>query len=139
MPGPAIVYAQPICRFLADVLLGRKYSDLRSGLRLAQLPNGGFRRLADLALDNPVQGDLVMRLRVLPLYERALLRRRWRRVLGQLRVYSYWRGVRDALGSRAAWAEFASGGTRRAIQRLDATHPIRSASTTILVIEIQET
>jgi GT2 family glycosyltransferase len=105
----------------ADVLLGRKYPELRSGLRLAQLPNGGFRRLANLALDNPIQGDLVMRLRlrILPLYERAKLRRRWRRVLGQLRVYAYWRGVRDAVGSRTAWAEFASGGTRPAIQRLD--------------------
>jgi hypothetical protein len=104
-----------------DVVLGRKYPELRAGLRLIKMPHGRFGQLARFALDYPTQGDRLMGVlrRTLPFYEFTLMRRRWMRILGYLRQYAYWRGVRDALGSRVGWAEYASAVVPRPAQTLD--------------------
>jgi GT2 family glycosyltransferase len=91
-----------------DVLLGRKHPELRGGLRLAMLPVGRYRQLAKLALKYPVQGDRMMRVlrRSLPIYELALMQRRWIKLFGYIRGYAYWRGIQDALGSYRGWREY---------------------------------
>ncbi len=84
-----------------DVLLGAKHPELRTGLRLIWIPEGGFGKLVRLALYAPWLGDRMMGLaqRVLPWLESRQLRWPWLTLFSYLRFYAYWRGVRDALGS----------------------------------------
>ena len=99
----------------ADVLIGRRYPELRSALPLASLEMPGSRLsrvLRAYAFQRPRVGDgLAATLRsTLNLLERTRLRGRWRRLCSTLRDYWYWRGVADVLGSRRALAGFLQGG-----------------------------
>jgi hypothetical protein len=99
----------------ADVLIGRRYRELRCAMPLASLeaPGSRLRRiLRAYAFERPGVGDrLATRLRsALDLLERMRLRGRWRRLCNTLRDYWYWRGVADELGSRRALAGFLQGG-----------------------------
>ena len=92
-----------------DVLLGRKHPELRPGLRLARIPDGHYGLLARLALHVPHIGDRMMapiQHLLLPLYERAKMRKRWRKWFDHLRGYAYWRGVRDVFGSWRALMDY---------------------------------
>jgi GT2 family glycosyltransferase len=91
-----------------DALMGRKHPELRAGLRLGRMPKGRYLYLALLALRLPWLGDVLAaagRL-CLPWLERARMRRKWLELFNHLRGYSYWRGVREALGSLAVLQAF---------------------------------
>jgi GT2 family glycosyltransferase len=94
-----------------DVLLGKKHPELRAGLSMARVPPGPYGLLVRLALQCPALGNplMAMLLRVLPIFERAQMRRRWMEYFGHVRGYAYWRGVRDALGSWPALLDFQAG------------------------------
>ena len=91
-----------------DVLMGRKHPELRAGLRLMEMPAGRYGLLVRLAMQAPAVGDRFMPLvqRMLPIFQRTQMRRRWLLWFGHLRGYAYWRGVRDVLGSWEALLAF---------------------------------
>jgi len=93
----------------AEVVIARRYPDLRPGLALARIDAPASRldgRLRHLAFAAPHTGDTLARLSLglLDRLERGRLRRPWRTLYGHLRDYWYWRGVADEVGSRAALA-----------------------------------
>jgi GT2 family glycosyltransferase len=89
----------------ADVQLATRHPELVGALPLARTPAGGRKQrvLVRLAWRSPRLGDALARLLVpgLAIYERWRLRFRWRALLEALLVYWYWRGVAQAIGSRA--------------------------------------
>ncbi len=84
-----------------DVVLGRKHTELRSGLRLMKIPGGRYGLLVRMALWLPFLADPMVAFLVwlLPVFERLQMRRKWNVLFGHARGYAYWRGVRDALES----------------------------------------
>ena len=91
---------------VADVALGRRYRDLVRGLPLAWEGRTSRRRqaLRRLAWTRSSAGDALARAmqRLLPVYEAASLRFRWRIVVEALLEYWYWRGVASTLRHPAA-------------------------------------
>jgi GT2 family glycosyltransferase len=90
----------------ADVLLARKHPELTGGLRLMHpdRPQPPLARAVRLAFTERGMADAELRARLarVTLNERLGRRGTWGDQLGLLTVYGYWRGVRAALGSRAA-------------------------------------
>ena len=93
---------------VADVQLIARYPSLARDLPLGRPQAGGVRRrvLERLAWRAPAVGRVAARaLRMmLPLYEAARLRFRWRALLEDLFEHAYWRGVAQAAGARSALA-----------------------------------
>lgn len=91
---------------VADVALGRRYPALVRGLPFAWEGRTSRRRqaLRRLAWSRSVVGDALAQamLQLLPLYEAASLRFRWRIVVEALLDYWYWRGVASVLDNPAA-------------------------------------
>jgi GT2 family glycosyltransferase len=86
----------------ADVALARRHPALVPVLPLCRSVDHLSRRgrvLRTLALNHPAAGDVVEgRYRsMLPLLEAARLRTRWRRLLDDLLLYWYWRGVGESV------------------------------------------
>lgn len=103
-----------------EVTLGRLHPELRGGLRMMGFPPGRRGWLCRAVFAAPGQADAVARgLRLaLPVLERVSMRRRWISAYETLRAYWYWRGVSDALGTRAGLRTYraavdASGGRAR--------------------------
>ncbi len=89
-----------------DVLLGRKHPELRRGLRIMVRPQGARTIFAyPWAWAIAAAGARGL----LPLCALVGLRSRWRWFLRKLRHYSYWCGVRDALGNWRALEAFCAG------------------------------
>jgi GT2 family glycosyltransferase len=94
----------------AEVRLARKHPELRAGLRLMR-PEVGWAahdRMMRLAFTEHGMRESTWRRRVAAMawYERLGLRARWGEALTLLGAYAYWRGVHEALGSRAALDAF---------------------------------
>jgi GT2 family glycosyltransferase len=86
----------------ADVALARRHPALVPVLPLCRSAEHLTRRgrlLRNLALTHPAAGDVVERRyrSMLPLLEGAHLRMRWRRLLDDLLLYWYWRGVGESI------------------------------------------
>ena len=108
----------------ADVMLGERHPDLRAGLRLMRPEDINGYRAARLAFDNPRIGAFVAACLRPILRSHELLRRRarWLRVFNFLRAHAYWRGVADALGSRASLAAYRAGALAPPQQEIDITN-----------------
>ena len=108
----------------ADVVLGRKHPELRAGLRLMYFPGGRYGSFMRTAVKAPGIGDQIAGLlqRLLPLFERTRMRMKWLTTFNAVRGYAYWRGVRDALGSREALGEYRAGALPIPHQTLDITN-----------------
>jgi GT2 family glycosyltransferase len=93
-----------------DVLLARKHPELLAGLRLLRRQSVRDRAIVRALFAVPFAFDLLASpwRRTLPTLERLGLRWPWLKVFGGLRQVAYWRGVRDALGSWAAYRELAA-------------------------------
>lgn len=108
----------------AEVRLSRKHPELRAGMRLMQPEVGWLAhdRLMRLAFTEHGMPERSWRRRVAALawYERMGGRSRWGSQLTLLGAYAYWRGVHEALGSRAALDEFRAEATVPT-QRVDVT------------------
>jgi glycosyltransferase involved in cell wall biosynthesis len=109
-----------------DVTIARKHPELIGGLRLGASADKQARRAARLAMRAPWLGDLVsaagrVSLRV---YERLRRRGRWQSRFAFLRSYAYWRGVRDASGSRAGLRALVATAVRPAPQTIDVAEDI---------------
>lgn len=103
----------------ADVLMGRRYPELRSTLRLVHTAiarSVGGRILRQLAFRCPRAGDVAAACvrSMLSLLERTRLRSLWRRLLDGLLYYWYWRGAAKVLGTQRALADFLYGAPARA-------------------------
>jgi glycosyltransferase involved in cell wall biosynthesis len=103
----------------ADVMIGRRYPELRPSMPLAhswESRSSLSRRLRALAFAWPEGGDrLAASLRsTLDLLEWMRLRSHWRRLLHALLDYWYWRGVAEELGTRRELASFLQYGLVRA-------------------------
>lgn len=110
----------------ADVLLGQRHPELRSGLRLMWPPRLRDYRPALLAFRAPALGRLAAwscRHR-LPLYERLRRRNRWLNRFEFARSFAYWSGVADALGSVEALAAFRRGAPPPPVLEIDITFGI---------------
>jgi len=85
-----------------DVLLWKKYPELRHGLFMGHCPAGVKSILQTLAMDMPRAGDLaIWPLKLLLLASDRIKAWRLRAILFDwLRDYGYWRGVGDMVGSR---------------------------------------
>ena len=103
----------------ADVLIGLRHPELRTGLRLAGIQSSRtrlLRLLLNLAFNRPSLGDWIarfFRVALQPL-ERFRLRRTWRAVYGAVRSYWYCRGAAEELRSSAptiSAADFCQGGS----------------------------
>ena len=99
-----------------DVLIGRLHPELRPALPLADrgpAPRPVENAVRALAFRAPAAGDALARLarRALDGLEWLRLRRAWRKLNGTTRRYWYWRGVADALGSRAELDRFLADGS----------------------------
>lgn len=97
---------------VADVQLARKHPELIPALPLGRRSDGMFdSKAARLAWQRPRTGDrlLAASQRLLAFYERWNLRFRWRALLDRMLVYSYWRGVAAAVGSRESLADLLIG------------------------------
>jgi glycosyltransferase involved in cell wall biosynthesis len=99
----------------ADVMIGRRYPELRAVLPLARFEKTLSRRnrnLRTLAFGRPAKGDkMAARFqRALDRMEWMRLRRRWHDLLDELLDYWYWRGVADELGARDELIDFLQGG-----------------------------
>jgi glycosyltransferase involved in cell wall biosynthesis len=86
----------------ADVALARRHPELVSSLPLCRRQGDWTRRarlLQQLALSGSTAGDVIEgRYRaMLPVLEAARFRSRWRRLLDDLLMYWYWRGVGESL------------------------------------------
>lgn len=95
----------------ADAIIGRRHPDLLPSLRLASFerPHSKLGRIfRHLAFAAPRAGDAAAEglRQLMRLLEYAHLRRPWRRLLGRVNDYWYWRGVADQFASRAALAAF---------------------------------
>jgi GT2 family glycosyltransferase len=92
----------------ADIELARRHPSLAPALPLCRPARGLTRRarmLRSLAVAHPGPGALVERCcrSLLPVLETVRLRTRWRRLLDDLLLYWYWRGVGESMsGSRIA-------------------------------------
>jgi GT2 family glycosyltransferase len=103
----------------ADVMIGRRYPELRPSMPLAhswESRSSLSRKLRALAFAWPEGGDrLTASLRPpLDLLEWMRLRSHWRRLLHALLDYWYWRGVAEELGTRRELASFLQYGLVRA-------------------------
>ncbi len=107
----------------ADVLLGRLHPELRAGLRLMWPEDLREYRPARLAFLRPRAGALAAASlrRTLRIHEAIRRRGRWLRVFDFLRAHAYWRGVADALGSRAALEAYRAGVSAPPVWVLDIT------------------
>jgi GT2 family glycosyltransferase len=84
-----------------DFLMGLRHPELKPGLRLSSLPEGGYLWVVKLAIGAPLIGDMafwVGRL-ILPWLEKAKMRMKWQMLFNLCRGFAYWRGVRDVFGS----------------------------------------
>ena len=94
----------------ADVLLGRRHLEIRGGLRLMRPADLDSYRPAVLAFKRRGGAWVAWLLRcAMLMLETLRLRRRWVRYYDFLRAHAYWRGVRDALGSRSAVDAYRAG------------------------------
>lgn len=109
-----------------DVLIARKHPDLITGLRLASAGDRRMRRAAGLAMFVPWIGALACAFvrGLLPIYERFGLRRRWQVRVDFLWAFSYWRGIRDALGSLKALRALRRTALPPLTQQIDVGRPL---------------
>jgi GT2 family glycosyltransferase len=84
-----------------DLLIGTKHPELKPGLRISRLPEGGYLWVVRLAVGAPLLGDLIFLgvSHFLPWLEKAKMRMKWQWLFNLSRGYAYWRGVRDVFGS----------------------------------------
>ncbi|MBI1882392.1 MAG: glycosyltransferase family 2 protein [Chloroflexi bacterium] len=99
----------------ADIMLGRRHSELLTVLPLANIEVPRFslgHLLRTLAFVQPALGDrfAAYLLRGLDILERIRLRGRWGHLLDHLLGYWYWRGVVAELGTWNALVDFLQGG-----------------------------
>jgi glycosyltransferase involved in cell wall biosynthesis len=97
----------------ADVDLGRRHPEIRDELPLAHVSRMRSRRaraVLRLAFLSAAHAGLIttVGLSMLGVMERARARTQWRRVLDDLLLYWYWRGVADRLGSVDAALRYAN-------------------------------
>lgn len=109
-----------------DVLMARKHPELIGGLRLGASPDKQARRAARLAMRAPWLGVLlsVAGRGLLRVYGRIHRRGRWQSRFAFLRTFAYWRGVRDAVGSRADLRTLVASAVRPASQTIDLVEDI---------------
>lgn len=95
----------------ADIQIGEQHPELRNSLFGFEEPDSRvMRTLRRLAFAHHRWGDRLegLLVRQASVYERLRLRGRWRRVVGYLREYNYWRGIAAAIGERqklSAWLQ----------------------------------
>jgi hypothetical protein len=115
----------------ADVALGQKHPEMIPELPLQRALLWRSRRMRismRLAFLNPKATGLVMLAGIagLTVLERLRARRQWRRLLDDLLVYWYWRGVADALGSAEAVARFADHVSHGTDSQMESTVDLRT-------------
>jgi GT2 family glycosyltransferase len=96
---------------IADIMLGRRYPELRPTLvmaRLSTVRSRSHRLMRACAFRCTPVGDLLANgsRYMLRLLAWVHLRRRWRRLLDRLMMYWYWRGIATELGTERAVAAF---------------------------------
>jgi GT2 family glycosyltransferase len=104
-------------------LLGLKHPELRNSLRTNWMPSGRAGKVAWLGLHAPFIGDRLLgpSLRLLTLFAKLKMRRRWLMLFSRLQDYTYWRGVRQAFGSAMAWQGYRMESPTDPEQTLDIT------------------
>lgn len=119
---------------LADVIMGCRHPACRTALPLAEVVTDRDpvkRSLRWIAFHTPRAGDVAARglRRLLDPLETARLRRLWRRIMGGVRYYWYWRGVADTMGTATAAAAFVAAGRPRGREtlRIDLAHGLAVA------------
>ena len=101
----------------ANVIIGRLHPEVRADLfgEFTSSRVRYFRRVRFLAFRGRAVGRFLARLVLLglPLLEALKMRQRWRKAVGAIHGYWYWRGVADEIGSRAALSEYMKRGPLR--------------------------
>jgi hypothetical protein len=117
----------------ADVALAHRHATLVPVLPLSAdysyLSRRG-RRLVAMARHRPAAGDVLERMYrgMLPVLEFLRLRTRWRRLVDDLLLYWYWRGVAESIDPRALEALVEAAGPVHAVHDLDLRAGLEAAS-----------
>ena len=109
-----------------DVLIAQKHPELTTGLRLMSCPNLRTKIAAGTAMFAPWLGvTLCFLLRgVTRVREKLRLRRRWRSGVDFMWTYSYWRGLRDRLGSMHGLRALRAAAIPAKDQEIDVRRPL---------------
>jgi glycosyltransferase involved in cell wall biosynthesis len=94
----------------ANVIIGRLHPELKAELfgDFHRSRERYFRHLRYVVFRGRISGLVLawLTLRSLPMLEALKMRRRWRKAVGAIHGYWYWRGVADACGSEEEFAEY---------------------------------
>jgi GT2 family glycosyltransferase len=109
-----------------DVLIARKHPELTAGLRLMRFDRRRTQIAAALALYLPWVGAALcfLMLGLVAAYGRLRLRRRWLSCVDFIWKYSYWRGLRDILGSMDAVRALRESAAPTPTQSVDVGQPL---------------